>query len=72
MTNDHSLTTRLHQGRIPAWQQAGAPFVWSPYTQMKTTPLPIPVVATEGVCLILEDGTRLIDGMASWLSLIHI
>ncbi len=71
MTNDHSLTTRLHQGRIPAWQQAGAPFVWSPYTQMKTTPLPIPVVATEGVCLILEDGTRLIDGMASWWTACH-
>lgn len=38
---------------------------------MKTTPLPIPVVATEGVYLILEDGTRLIDGMASWWTACH-
>ena len=38
---------------------------------MKTSPLPIPVVATEGVYLILEDGTRLIDGMASWWTACH-
>ena len=38
---------------------------------MKTTPLPIPVAATEGVYLILEDGTRLIDGMASWWTACH-
>lgn len=71
MTNDQYLLPRLHRGPIPPWQQAGAPFVWSPYTQMKTSPLPIPVVATEGVYLILEDGTRLIDGMASWWTACH-
>ncbi len=38
---------------------------------MKTAPLPIPVVRTEGVCLVLEDGTRLIDGMASWWTACH-
>jgi adenosylmethionine-8-amino-7-oxononanoate aminotransferase len=38
---------------------------------MKTAPLPIPVVATEGVCLVLADGTRLIDGMASWWTACH-
>ncbi len=62
---------QLHDGPTPTWQQAGARYVWSPYTQMKTAPLPIPVVATEGVCLVLADGTRLIDGMASWWTACH-
>jgi adenosylmethionine-8-amino-7-oxononanoate aminotransferase len=69
--NDESPIRQLHSGSIPAWQQAGADFVWSPYTQMKTMPLPIPVVATDGVYLILDDGTRLIDGMASWWTACH-
>ncbi len=71
MTNDKSTLHQLHSGPIPAWQQAGAEFVWSPYTQMKTAPLPIPVVATEGVYLVLADGTRLIDAMASWWTACH-
>jgi adenosylmethionine---8-amino-7-oxononanoate aminotransferase len=78
MTNDQPLIAdpqspvlQLHRGRVPEWQATGSPFVWSPYTQMKTAPLPIPVVATEGVYLILEDGTRLIDGMASWWTACH-
>ncbi|MDA1054265.1 MAG: adenosylmethionine--8-amino-7-oxononanoate transaminase [Planctomycetota bacterium] len=71
MTNPPSPIRQLHGGPIPAWQQAGANYVWSPYTPMKTAPLPIPVVATEGVCLVLDDGTRLIDGMASWWTACH-
>ncbi len=62
---------RLHQAPVPDWQQAGAEFVWSPYTQMKTAPMPIPVVATNGVYLELADGARLIDGMASWWTACH-
>ena len=42
-----------------------------PYAQMHTAPLPVPVVATEDVYLVLEDGTRLIDGMASWWTACH-
>jgi adenosylmethionine-8-amino-7-oxononanoate aminotransferase len=42
-----------------------------PYTQMQTAPLPCPVVATEDVYLILDDGRRLIDGMASWWTACH-
>jgi adenosylmethionine-8-amino-7-oxononanoate aminotransferase len=71
MTNLQSSIRQLHSGSTPEWQLSGAQFVWSPYTQMKTAPLPIPVVATEGVYLILADGTRLIDGMASWWTACH-
>jgi adenosylmethionine---8-amino-7-oxononanoate aminotransferase len=42
-----------------------------PYTQMQTAPLPLPVVATEGVYLTLADGRKLIDGMASWWTACH-
>jgi adenosylmethionine-8-amino-7-oxononanoate aminotransferase len=63
--------TQLFPGDVPDWQAAGSPHTWMPYAQMKTTPLPIPIVATEGVHLILADGTRLIDGMASWWTACH-
>ncbi len=55
----------------PAWQQSGYRHVWMPYTQMQAAPLPIPVVATEGVYLTLADGRKLIDGMASWWTACH-
>ena len=44
-------------GSLPAWQQQGRHHIWMPYSQMKTAPLPAPVVATEGVYLVLDDGT---------------
>lgn len=45
--------------------------IWHPYTSFHE-PLPVyPVVAAEGCELILNDGTRLIDGMSSWWAAIH-
>jgi adenosylmethionine-8-amino-7-oxononanoate aminotransferase len=45
--------------------------IWHPYTSMQD-PLPVyPVAKAEGVYIELENGTRLIDGMASWWSMIH-
>ena len=45
--------------------------LWHPYTSM-AAPLPTyPVVGAEGVHIELADGTRLIDGMASWWAAIH-
>jgi adenosylmethionine-8-amino-7-oxononanoate aminotransferase len=45
--------------------------VWMPYTQMKSAPSPVLVEATDGVYMILADGTRLIDGLASWWTACH-
>ena len=55
----------------PLWQQQGLEHIWMPYCQMQTAPLPVPVCATEGVYLELEDGRRIIDGLASWWTACH-
>jgi adenosylmethionine-8-amino-7-oxononanoate aminotransferase len=55
----------------PDWLAAGAPHVWRPYCQMKTARPPLPVVATRGSRLILDDGRELVDGLASWWTACH-
>jgi adenosylmethionine-8-amino-7-oxononanoate aminotransferase len=45
--------------------------LWHPYTST-TNPIPCyPVASAKGVRLTFEDGTEVIDGMASWWSAIH-
>lgn len=56
---------------VPAWFAAGFDHVWLPYAQMKTVPLPLPVVRTEGARIELADGRELIDGIASWWTACH-
>lgn len=45
--------------------------LWHPYSSL-TDPIPVyPVASADGVRLTLEDGREVIDGMASWWSVIH-
>ena len=45
--------------------------LWHPYSNV-TKPGPVHIVASaDGVWLTLEDGTRMIDAMSSWWSVIH-
>ncbi len=53
------------------WRAFDRAHVWHPYGSM-TEPLPaFPVHSAHGVRIRLEDGRELIDGMASWWSVIH-
>ena len=45
--------------------------VWRPYTQMQTEAPPLKAVRTEGAEIFLDDGRRLIDGIASWWTACH-
>lgn len=47
--------------------------LWHPFTQMKEHDAdpPLPVIGAEGCDLLLEDGTRLFDGIASWWTNVH-
>lgn len=69
--NTPNPVSSLPDEYAPHWQRDGYPHVWMPYCQMQTSPIPLPVVATEDVYLILDDGRRLIDGMASWWTACH-
>jgi len=55
----------------PAWYDDGMPHLWLPYTQMKTSAAPLPVVSTQGCKIKLTDGRELIDGIASWWTACH-
>lgn len=58
-------------GGTPDWLRQGFQHLWLPYAQMRTAPMPLPVVRAEGARLYLADGTSLIDGIASWWTQAH-
>ena len=53
------------------WLATGLDHVWLPYAQMKTAPVPLPVVETFATRIKLADGRDLIDGIASWWTTCH-
>lgn len=55
----------------PDWYAEGLDHIWLPYTQMKTTPDPLPVASGNGVRLKLADGRELVDGISSWWAAAH-
>ena len=55
----------------PDWFTAGYRHIWMPYTQMRTSPLPLAVRQTRGARIVLDDGRELIDGISSWWSACH-
>src|SRR5215472_8329906 len=57
--------------RINPASEAGLEYLWLPYAQMKTAPLPLAVRATRGSRIVLTDGRELIDGIASWWTACH-
>jgi adenosylmethionine-8-amino-7-oxononanoate aminotransferase len=67
----HRAESRLVADADPVWLQDGAPHVWRPYCQHETAAPPLPVVAGRGSRLVLADGNELVDGIASWWTVVH-
>lgn len=65
------MTGRANVRDKADWYRSGLDHIWLPYAQMKTAPLPLPVVRTEGTRIHLADGRELIDGIASWWTACH-
>lgn len=65
------MSYKTSNSESPVWFQNGFPYIWLPYTQMETEPSPVPVVGTDGTKIRLADGSKLIDGIASWWTACH-
>ncbi len=52
-------------------QQRDNAVIWHPFSPLKNTTEPVPVVKGEGVYIIDETGNRYIDGISSWWVNIH-
>ena len=61
----------MHDTRTDNWRQLDQSYLWHPYTQMKTAPLPVPIARGQGVYLYTPDGQRILDGISSWWVNIH-
>jgi adenosylmethionine-8-amino-7-oxononanoate aminotransferase len=46
-------------------------FVWHPFTQVQTAPIPIPIVKAKGVWLYTADGQKFLDANSSWWTINH-
>ena len=46
-------------------------YIWHPFTQMKTTSTPLPIVKGKGTLLFDENGNSYIDAIASWWVNLH-
>ncbi len=58
-------------GTPPEWPALDPRHLWHPYAPAPDSLPAHPIVGSEGVHLILADGRRLVDGMASWWCAIH-
>jgi len=52
-------------------QERDKAVIWHPFTPLKHTPLPVPIVRGNGVFLTDEDGHQYIDAISSWWVNLH-
>ena len=63
----NTMTTKSMQVASEFDQQ----HLWHPYASLPPTYSNIVIERAEGIYIITEDGTRLIDGMSSWWASVH-
>ena len=66
MTKKTTITTA-----IQATNEFDQRHLWHPYASLPPTYPNIVIDRAEGIYIITEDGTRLIDGMSSWWASVH-
>ena len=71
MKEGHIHTYEVQAGSAVSRRSTLDSPIWQPYTQMKTSPLPLKVLKGRGVMLELEDGRQIIDCISSWWVTIH-
>ena len=52
-------------------QERDKAVIWHPFTHLKSSPAPIPIVKGEGVYLIDDNGKKYIDAISSWWVNLH-
>src|SRR5207244_2620855 len=61
--------------RVPpapeALLQSDQRLVWHPYTSLREPDLPLACVGAQDEFLFLADGSRVIDGISSWWTILH-
>jgi adenosylmethionine---8-amino-7-oxononanoate aminotransferase len=65
------LTTSAKRDSMLDWREMDRAYLWHPYTQMQTAPLPIPIARGKGIYLYTPEGERILDGISSWWVNIH-
>jgi len=53
------------------WVRRDAETIWHPYTSLRESDAPLPVVGAYDEFLTLADGRRVIDGISSWWTILH-
>jgi adenosylmethionine-8-amino-7-oxononanoate aminotransferase len=61
----------ISEQQLQHWLEVDKNHIWHPYSAIGSDLPVFPVVSAQGVRLTLADGRELIDGMASWWSVIH-
>lgn len=61
----------ISEQQLQHWLAVDKKHIWHPYSAIGSDQPVFPVVSAQGVRLTLADGRELIDGMASWWSVIH-
>ena len=67
LREEHHLHKAISQDDLDFDKQ----HIWHPYTTTVNRPEMFPVTGASGTHLILNDGSKLIDGMSSWWSMVH-
>jgi adenosylmethionine---8-amino-7-oxononanoate aminotransferase len=66
-----AIVTPVRGGPLADWVARDRAAVWHPYTSLRDSADPLPVLAARDEFLTLSDRRQLIDGISSWWTILH-